>query len=166
MFWTVLRDVRSPQNAGMLVRSHVAMGGEALVVISSEPWRFTKTMQSFSRRLEKLTELIYLPDDAAFFQWCAEHTIVPIAVEITAPPRYLSQVAFPERVAIVLGNEGTGLPQDFLVSCADIVTIPQYGPVASLNVAVAGSIVMYELNRTRPVTRPIVENTFVGQPDE
>jgi hypothetical protein len=54
MFWTALNELKSPENAGMIVRSHVAFGGEELVVIGTEPWQFKKRAQSFSRRLEHL----------------------------------------------------------------------------------------------------------------
>jgi len=46
-----------------------------------------------------------------------------------------------------VGNEADGLSKKFLSCCNHIVTIPQYGSVGSLNVAISASIAMYELNR-------------------
>ena len=42
MFWTVVNELKSPENAGMIVRSHVAFGGEEILVIGplqSDPRR-------------------------------------------------------------------------------------------------------------------------------
>ena len=46
MFWTVENELKSPENAGMIVRSHVAFGGQEIVIIGSEPWRFKKRAQA------------------------------------------------------------------------------------------------------------------------
>lgn len=46
---------------------------------------------------------------------------------------------------LVLGNEGYGLPQEVLSRCTSEVSIPMARGVDSLNVAVAGGILMYEL---------------------
>jgi len=47
-------ELKSPENAGMIVRSHVAFGGEEILIVGSEPRQFKKRAQGFSRRLEKL----------------------------------------------------------------------------------------------------------------
>jgi 23S rRNA (guanosine2251-2'-O)-methyltransferase len=60
MFWTVVNELKSPENAGMIVRSHVAFGGEEIVIVGSEPWQVKKRAQSFSRRLERLCRIRYL----------------------------------------------------------------------------------------------------------
>jgi tRNA G18 (ribose-2'-O)-methylase SpoU len=46
---------------------------------------------------------------------------------------------------LILGNEGYGLPQEVLSRCTSEVSIPMARGVDSLNVAVAGGILMYEL---------------------
>ena len=45
---------------------------------------------------------------------------------------------------LVIGNEGTGVPQKILENSVERVYIPQYGDVECLNAAVAGSIVIYD----------------------
>jgi 23S rRNA (guanosine2251-2'-O)-methyltransferase len=166
MFWTVVNELKSPENAGIIVRSHVAFGGEEIVVIGREPWQFKKRDQSFSRRLEQLCGFRYLKDEASFFEWCRDAHIVPVAIEIAQPPTLLADFAFPDRVAVVIGNEGRGLSPAFRSRCAATVTIPQFGPVGSLNAAVSASIVMYERTRRKPVRRPILEAKYSVDPAE
>ena len=50
-------------------------------------------------------------------------------------------------VTFVLGSEREGLPEDVLAACDAVGSIPQAGPAESLNVAMAGTIALYELAR-------------------
>ena len=52
-------------------------------------------------------------------------------------------------VAIVMGAEDRGVSMDNLRICDSMVKIPQFGSIGSLNVSVAGSILMYEVVRQR-----------------
>lgn len=54
-----------------------------------------------------------------------------------------------EPTAIVMGAEDTGISDDVLRLCDEIVAIPMYGPIASLNVSVAAALMIYESVRQR-----------------
>lgn len=54
---------------------------------------------------------------------------------------------YPERLAIVLGSEGTGVRPVNLRECDFAASIPMLGKIESLNVAVAGAVFLYELLR-------------------
>ena len=54
-----------------------------------------------------------------------------------------------ERVTFVLGAEREGLPPEVLARCDEAASIPMGGDADSLNVAVAGSLALYELVRRR-----------------
>lgn len=66
---------------------------------------------------------------------------VPVAVELAAGARDLTGYVHPERAVYLLGAEDNGLPRAALERCRDVVRIPS---LFCLNVAVAGSIVMYD----------------------
>ena len=52
-------------------------------------------------------------------------------------------------VAIVLGAKDTGISTDVLKLCDTLVAIPEFGQINSLNVSVAGGIMIYEVVRQR-----------------
>jgi 23S rRNA (guanosine2251-2'-O)-methyltransferase len=54
---------------------------------------------------------------------------------------------YPKRLGIVLGSEGRGIRPLILSECDYLASIPMQGRVASLNVAVAGGVFLYELLR-------------------
>ena len=61
----------------------------------------------------------------------------------------MAEVAATEGLlALVLGNEPHGLSDDVVAACAGTATVETSGGVESLNVAVAGSVALYELSRT------------------
>lgn len=162
MFDTALHNLKSPENVGIIVRAHVAMGGRKLVVIGPEPWRFKKRSQAFSRKLEGICEIVSVPDDDSFFAWCERETVTPVAIEIATPPVFLHQFQFPPHPILVVGNEGQGLSPEFLWRCHGVVTIPQYGPVACLNSAVSCCIGMYEVVHRKSETATIKGHKYVA----
>ena len=60
-----------------------------------------------------------------------------------------SDTSYTSPVAIVVGAEGTGVSPENLRICDEIVKIPLFGAIASLNVSVATSILVYEAVRQR-----------------
>ena len=55
------------------------------------------------------------------------------------------ELKVPERVALLVGNEGNGVREALLAEATEKVSIPMYGKAESLNVAVAAGILMYAL---------------------
>ena len=55
--------------------------------------------------------------------------------------------------AVMIGNEGSGLPEEWMAMCDARVTIPCPGAVESLNAAIAGSLLLYEASRQRTAAR-------------
>ena len=52
-------------------------------------------------------------------------------------------------VALIIGNEGNGVPGALAARADGTITIPFPGPVESLNAAVAASVLLYEASRQR-----------------
>ena len=52
-----------------------------------------------------------------------------------------------EELAIVIGNEGQGMSEEVKNLCDSLVNIPMTSTCESLNAAIAGSILMYEVYR-------------------
>jgi TrmH family RNA methyltransferase len=82
---------------------------------------------------------------------------VPLAgFDAAPPPRIglvarggtpLADLAVDGPVTFVLGAEREGLPDEVAAACDDLATIPQAESAESLNVAMAGTVALYELSR-------------------
>lgn len=66
----------------------------------------------------------------------------------------LYNVKFSEKVAIVMGSEGSGISRLVEKNCDVIVSIPTFGKIDSLNVSVAAGIFLYEVKK-QFITCPI-----------
>lgn len=160
-FCTILNALKSPQNVGMIVRSHVAYGGSELIMTGlDQPWKFKKGSQAFSRKLENHCKVLHIPDPYEALKWCRENNYATIAVEIRENAFFLDEFSFPGRSAIIVGNEEHGLDTRFLDQCDAVVTIKQIGAIGSLNVAVAASTAMYEFNRNATAVNLIVGDEY------
>ena len=60
-----------------------------------------------------------------------------------------TEVDYTSPVVIVMGSEDTGMQPEVEAVCDELVTIPEYGQINSLNVSVAAGIMMYEVVRQR-----------------
>lgn len=54
-----------------------------------------------------------------------------------------------DKIAVIFGNEVTGVEQSTIALCDGVIEIPQLGMKHSLNVATAAGVVLWELIRTR-----------------
>jgi TrmH RNA methyltransferase len=66
----------------------------------------------------------------------------------TALGERVAPAAFARPVALVLGNEETGLDPATVAACDEVMTIPGSGRVQSLNVAATAAILIYSLTRS------------------
>jgi tRNA G18 (ribose-2'-O)-methylase SpoU len=54
-----------------------------------------------------------------------------------------------EKIAVIFGNEVTGVEQSTIEQCDGCIEIPQLGMKHSLNIATAAGVVLWEIVRTR-----------------
>jgi tRNA G18 (ribose-2'-O)-methylase SpoU len=73
-----------------------------------------------------------------------------VATVLDESAEKLPQFDWPDRSAILFGNEFAGLDEDMLAVCDRRVTIPMPAGVDSLNLAVAAGIFLYEMTKTTP----------------
>src|SRR5579885_2120646 len=80
----------------------------------------------------------------------AEHLAIALDEEGTLPYHALDAG---RPLVLVVGGEEKGLTRLVRETCDQVVRLPMYGRVASLNAAVAGAIVLYEVRRQRDLGR-------------
>ena len=80
--------------------------------------------------------------------WLKRHKISLLGIEIMDSARSVHENPFSARIALMPGNEGTGLSLQQKSICDGFVIIPQYGTAtASLNVHVATCLVLHRFCR-------------------
>lgn len=72
-----------------------------------------------------------------------------VALEITKDAIDISEYKPADNVCLIVGHELTGVPDDILSLCDDVVMIPMHGHKESLNVAVAAGIALNQLRTSK-----------------
>lgn len=145
----VLERVVNPINLGVITRSAVGLGMEALVIddASVDPLYRRASRVAMGEVFEfpyaragRFPEGLAPVVDAGF-------TLVALTPAEGAEP--IDHVSFgpDERVALVLGSEGPGLTEETMAACHRRVSIPLAGTVDSLNVGAAAAIACYAMTR-------------------
>ena len=164
MFHTVLHQVNNPQNIGMIVRSHAAFnGGKVIFSGYDEPYKIKRNEKVFSRSLIDKCELLNFNTEE-LFAYTKSKNIETVALEITNSAILLPEFDFAEETAILLGSESYGLPDDIIDKCDQVVRIPQFGPVGSMNVAISASICMYEICRLNKNPKDVIGKMYDYKP--
>ena len=69
-FNTVLYNLRSSKNIGMIARSHISFGGNFLILIGGqERWKFKGGTHSYTRKIEDQGKLLIFDKEEDFFAW-------------------------------------------------------------------------------------------------
>ena len=147
-FNLIVFNIEKAHNVGMLMRTAYALGCHEVLVIGRR--RFKLTGHSHTARIQKWRHFHTLEEAVAY---CKIDGFRICGIEIGG--EWIHQAEFAEDTAFILGNEGKGLV-DAQRFCERIVSIPQWGGVPSMNVAVAGAIVMYEFQKRQGLeTAPV-----------
>ena len=144
----VLADVNDPGNVGTLARSAEAAGFGALVALgaTADPWG-SKTVRAGAGALFRLPVVEERDTDAGLAR-LGELGFRRIGTRMNdATP--CDQLDLTGPVALVLGSEAHGLGSAHDAEIDEWVSIPMAGDLESLNVAMAGTILTYELARQR-----------------
>jgi len=145
-------DVQDPGNLGSLLRAAEA-GGVTGALICGTPSRGSANPFSWKALRGSMGSVLRLPVTAGLDALTALDGLHAAGVRtVAAVPRDGSDpdaLDWTGPVAIVLGGEGGGLPDEVAAQCSGRVTIPMAPRVESLNVAVAGAILVYAARRGR-----------------
>ena len=139
-------------NLGALIRTALAVGMMALITPRDRCAPPTPTVSSASAgALEHMT-LVQVTNLARALGRLQEKGIWIFGLDHRAELDCF-QSDFTGPAALVIGGEGKGIRPLVKKSCDHLVSIPQNGPVTSLNASVAGAVVMYEAYRQRMMHR-------------
>ena len=141
----MLDHIQDPGNFGTLLRSALAFGFETVLYEDCVDPYNAKVIRSTQGALFQLnlveTDLLKFIDEHSDYIFYG--TSLKDAFSLTTVPRSDS------KIAIILGNEGAGVRTELLQKTSLNIFI-DIDAVESLNVAVAGSIIMYHLRRLQP----------------
>lgn len=149
----VLDSITDPQNLGSLIRSAHCFGVRALIIPKDRAAQVTPAVIKASAGSALYTPLCRVTNIAVTVEQLKKEGYWIYGADTTGE-HYCGAVSYNRPTVLVLGSEGTGLRPLVRKKCDCLVRIPMAGMIDSLNVSVAGGILIYEVMRDRLSTPP------------
>ncbi|MFP5276485.1 MAG: TrmH family RNA methyltransferase [Acidobacteriota bacterium] len=143
----VLAGLQDPGNLGTILRSAEAFGATGVVSLPGtvSPWN-PKAIRASAGSVLRVPLIAAGEQDCLARLRAAGFGVFATAVRDARP---VGELNLREPVALIIGNEGNGVPGALAAQSDGAVTIPHVGPAESLNAAVAASVLLYEAARQR-----------------
>ena len=135
----ILDTIQDPGNIGTLIRSAVAFGFDTIVMEACADIYSSKVLRATQGAIFKLN--IINTNIIEFIKSLKDYKVYGTSLKNGLP---LKQIEKTDKIAIILGNEGNGVRNEIL-DITDKNIFIEITNMESLNVAVAGAILMYEL---------------------
>ncbi len=140
--YLILENIQYARNVASIFRIADALKVEEIILtgISQKP-PFGKDLSKVSRYKEKSIHWRYFKTTEKALNYLREKRIPVIAIEQTDNHIPYFEYRYPQKYALLVGNEGYGITKKTLSMLDYSVFIPVYGKGASLNVHVSLAIV-------------------------
>lgn len=148
----VIDGVVDTTNIGAIFRSAAALGIDAVLLTRNSCDPFNRRAVRVSMGSVFLVPWTWMDDDLESLHQYGFKTAA-MALSDDSIPLDSPSLAAEERLAIVMGTEGDGLPHETIARADYVVRIPMSHDVDSLNVAAAAAVAFWELRR-RPTPCP------------
>lgn len=148
----VLDSVQDPQNFGSLMRTAEAVGAHGVIIPKHRAAGLTPAVAKASAGAIEHIKAVRVTNLARALEDLKKQGLWIVGIDMAGEQAY-DEADLRLPVALVVGSEGRGLGRLVREKCDFTVRIPMRGKVASLNAAVAGSLVLYEAWRQRERAR-------------
>jgi 23S rRNA (guanosine2251-2'-O)-methyltransferase len=148
-FLLVVDRVTDPHNLGALLRTAEVAGATGAVLPRHRAAHVTPTVTKAAAGAVEYLPIAVVPGIPAALAQLAEHGIWTVGLDPGGSRRVHELDLATEPIALVVGAEGAGLAPLTTTRCEVLVSVPQHGHVASLNVGAAAAVAMLEIARRR-----------------
>lgn len=147
----VLDNIRSMHNVGSVFRTADAFLLQGIYLCGYTPQPPHRDINKTALGATETVEWKHYPLTVAAVQALKEEGYKIFAIEQVESSIMLDRFSVDEieKIAVVFGNEVSGVDQEVIKLCDGCIEIPQLGMKHSLNISVAAGIILWELVRTR-----------------
>jgi len=141
--WLVAQALRDPGNLGTMLRTGDAVGAGGLILLddSADPFSVEAVRASMGA---VFTQAVAVARWEEFLPWLRSGPGQLVAASLREAMPY-RDAPYEAPCFILVGNESRGLPEEYEAACDLRVTLPMKGRADSLNAAIAGAVLAYEV---------------------
>ena len=147
-FVVLLDHLEDPHNLGAIIRTCEAAGVDAIIMPKDRQVQINSTVMKTSVGTLDNMDIVSVSNLVNAIDTLKQNGfwVVGTALEDSVDYR---EIDYSGKIALVIGNEGSGMSQLVKKNCDFIAKIPMYGTTNSLNASVAAGIMIYEVVRDR-----------------
>lgn len=139
----VIDGLQDPGNVGSLIRTAAACGFNYVYLVDSVKITNSKLIRSsvgtiFSLKVFELSR-------ESFIEKIKDWHLTLLKADMNGTNVF--DFSTTEQIGVVIGNEGQGVSKEISSLCSHTISIPMKNKVESLNAAISGSIIMYEISK-------------------
>lgn len=140
----VLDQITDPHNLGACLRTADGAGVDAVILPKDGACPINETVRRVASGAAETVNVFYVTNLARSLKEIQKRGVWIVGLADAASQSIFK--AEPDRpIALVLGAEGKGMRKLTQEHCDQLVSIPMYGSVSSLNVSVATGVVLYSV---------------------
>jgi tRNA (guanosine-2'-O-)-methyltransferase len=160
-FTIVLENIHDPHNVSAILRSADAVGIDKIYLVYNSN-KFPKIGKVSSASAKKWIELVKFDNVKECFSELRKNKYKIYSTHINKNKKNSSlyDLDLTKKIALVFGNEHTGVSDDVMELSDKKFLIPMYGMIQSLNVSVAVAVCLYEALRQRELKKMYVKSGF------
>ena len=145
----MLDGLEDPHNLGAILRSADATGVDGIIIPKHGSVQLTATVARVSTGAIDSVKTILVTNLNQGIQTLKDAGYWIYGAEFTPQAQVYTHVTYPKKTVLVIGSEGHGLSRLVKENCDQLVKIPMFGQVNSLNASVSAALLMYEVLRQR-----------------
>lgn len=146
----VLENIRSAHNVGSVFRTADAFLLEGIYICGYTAYPPHKEIKKTALGADDTVSWQHFKNTGAAIDALKERGYKIYAIEQAVNSTQLQHLQYTgEKIAVIFGNEVTGVDQTTIEKCDGCIEIPQLGMKHSLNVSVAAGVVLWELVRNK-----------------
>lgn len=147
-FLLILDEIEDPHNLGALARTAECAGAHGIIIPKHHAATVTSTVVKASAGATEHMAIAEVTNIVATLERLKESDYWVIGLDGESQ-KLFTEIDFQSPTALVVGNEGKGIRRLVKEHCDQLVKIPLFGKIGSLNASVAGALAMYEVVRQR-----------------
>ena len=142
----ILDGIQDPRNFGALIRSAEAFGISGIIIPDRRAVDINETVVKTSTGAIEHVPIIKVTNLSQTMERLKKLDFWIYGAEADGA-KYYYEEKYPNKTALVLGSEGFGIKNKIKENCDILIKIPMKGKINSLNVSVAGGILLSEISK-------------------
>jgi len=144
----ILDSIEDPQNLGSLIRTAEASGAQGIILPRDRAVGITPAVIKASAGAAVYIPVVRVTNLARTLEELKKEGLWIVGAD-SRGERNLYDMKFDPNLGLVIGSEGQGIRPLVLKKCDYTISIPMKGKISSLNAAVAGAVILFEIIRQR-----------------